>query len=83
MSWVGGVENRGWGCLDITGKLAHTRSVLHTGSSHSEANKEEHTAQGQHAPRGWGITPLHHVGGAGGGRSIGVRGGFVSAELGT
>lgn len=55
--------------------MVHTRSDLHTGSNHSEADKEEeHTAQEQHTPRGWGITPLHHVGGAGGGRSIGVRG---------
>lgn len=61
--------------MDITRALAYTDSVLYSGSNHSEADKEEeHTTQDQHTPRGWGITPLHHVGGAGGGRNIGVRG---------
>ena len=80
-----GVDKRGWGFGYSTETRSHTltHSVSQqTSQPLSEADKEEqHPAGGQHAPGGWGIIPLHRVGGAGGGRSIRVRGLCLSSGV--
>lgn len=70
-----GVEQRSWGFGCNTETRSLVRSHSQPAQPHGEADKEEqHTARGQHTPGGWGIIPQHHAGGAGGGRSIRVRG---------
>lgn len=71
---------RGAGGLNLAQKHPRTRSVVQSVSQPtslplSEADKEEqHPAGGQHAPGGWGIIPLHRVGGVKGGRHVGMVG---------
>lgn len=63
--------------------LAHAHSFTSQPASHSvrQTKKSNILQEDSTLPGGWGIIPLHRVGGAGGGRSIRVRGLCLSSRV--
>lgn len=75
-----GVDERGWGFGDGTETPSHaltpfTQSASQA-ASHSlgQTKRRSILQEDSTLPGGWGIIPLHHVGGVGGGRNTRVRG---------
>lgn len=79
---VGG-RQEGLGVFEYSPEtLSHTlsHSLSQPATQVRQTKRSSILQEGQHAPGGWGIIPLHRVGGVGGGRSTRVTGLCLSSR---